>query len=69
MKDHFLLFREVRSILNLVVTALSSGEPPEGEWDRIRGTILRALLPFEEARIAVREGLRGLGQLGELSPS
>ena len=68
MKDHFLLFREVRSIFNLVVTALSSGEPPEGEWHQIRGAIMRALLPFDDARRAVREGLRTLGHLGELSP-
>ena len=74
MNDHFSLIREVRNILKAVVAAIS-GEPPEGEWNQIRGAILRALLPFEEARVAVRESLRALGQLpelgqlGELSPS
>lgn len=69
MDDHFSFIREVRNILNAVVAAAISKEPPEGEWNQIRGAILRALLPFEEARKAVREGLRALGQLGELSPS
>jgi len=66
MDYHFLLVREVRNILNF--TAAVSAEPSDGEWDRIRGAILRALLPFDEARRAVREGLRSVGQLGELAP-
>ena len=60
MNDHFSFIREVRNILKAVVAAMST-EPPDGEWDQIRGVILRALLPFEEARIAVREALRALG--------
>jgi hypothetical protein len=64
MNDHFVLIREVRNILKAVVAAVST-EPLEGEWNQIRGAILRALWPFEEARKAVREALRGLGQLPE----
>ena len=67
MNDHFLLIREVRNILKAVAAAIS-GEPPEGEWHQIRGAIMRALLPFDDARRAVREGLRTLGHLGELPP-
>ena len=65
---HFLLFREVRSVLKLVGAVMSGAEPPEGEWQQIRGAILKALAPFDEARRAVREGLRTLGHLGELAP-
>jgi hypothetical protein len=68
MNDHFLLFREVRNILKAVVVAIS-GEPPEGEWNQIRVAMFHALRPFDEARKAVREALRALGQLGEPSPS
>ena len=67
MNVHFLLMREVRNILKAVAAA-TSGEPPEGEWHLIRGAIMRALLPFDDARRAVREGLRTLGHLGELPP-
>jgi hypothetical protein len=68
MNDHFLLIREVRNILHAVAAAVST-EPSEGEWNRIRVVLFQALRPFDEARRAVREGLRSLGQLGELSPS
>ena len=62
MEDHFCLVREVRSVLRLV--AASVGEPSDGEWDRIRAVLFRALRPFDEARQAVLEGLKGL----DLSP-
>jgi hypothetical protein len=68
MNDHFLLIREVRNILKAVVAAVNN-EPLDGEWNQIRGAILRALLPFDEARKAVREALRALGQLPEPCPS
>lgn len=55
MNDHFSLIREIRNVLK-AVAAVVSGEPPEGEWHQIRGAILRALLPFDDARRAVREG-------------
>jgi hypothetical protein len=61
MDDHFCSVREVRSVSNLVV---KSGEPSDGEWDRIRAVLFRVLRPFDEARRAVLEGLRGL----DLSP-
>ena len=51
------------------VMGAAMAEPTEGEWHRIRGAVLNALLPFDEAREAVRASLRYLGQLGELSPS
>jgi hypothetical protein len=50
-----------------VVAVAGSGEPSEGEWDRIRGAVLRALLPFAEAREAVFQALRGLGAVPEES--
>jgi hypothetical protein len=68
MNDHFLLIREVRNIFKAVVAAVNN-EPLDGEWNQIRGAILRALLPFDEARKAVRAALRGLGQLPEPCPS
>jgi hypothetical protein len=64
---HFCFIREVRNILKAV--AALRGEPTDGEWDRIRGVVLKALLPFDEAREAVWEALSGVGQLGELAPS
>jgi hypothetical protein len=63
---HFCFIREVRNILKAV--AALTGEPTDGEWHRIRGAVMRALLPFDEAREAVRASLAELGQLGELSP-
>jgi Flp pilus assembly protein TadD len=63
MNDHFSFVREVRSILNTM--AAVSGEPTDGEWHNIRGAVLRALLPFDEAREAVRAALSALRQLGE----
>ena len=60
MNDHFSFIREVRNLLKAMLAAMST-EPPDGEWDQIRGAILRALLHFEEARIAVREAPRALG--------
>jgi hypothetical protein len=61
MDDHFSLVREVRSVSSQTV---KSCEPSDGEWDRIRAMLFRALRPFDEARIAVWEGLKAL----ELSP-
>lgn len=49
----------MRNLLKAMVVAMST-EPPDGEWNQIRGVILRALLHFEEARIAVREAPRAL---------
>jgi hypothetical protein len=68
MNDHFVFIREVRNVFKAVV-AVVNDEPLEGEWNQIRGAILRALWPFEEARKAVREALSGLGQLPEPCPS
>lgn len=69
MDDHFLLFRVVRSALTFVVTALASGEPPEGEWNHIRAILFKALRPFDDARRAVWNALSEVGQSGEHSPS
>jgi len=55
MEDHFCLVREVRSVLRMM--AASVGEPSDGEWDRIRALLFRALRPFEDARRAVWEAL------------
>jgi hypothetical protein len=55
MEDHFCLVREVRSVLRLAVG--SGDEPSDGEWDRIRALLFRALRPFEDARRAVWEAL------------
>ena len=68
MDAHFLLVRDVRSVLKLVGAALSALEPSDGEWNQIRVAIFKALRPFDDARRAVREGLRTLGHLGELAP-
>ena len=46
-------------------TLPNNGEPTEGEWNQIRKTVLMALLPFDDARKAVRSGLRALNQLPE----
>ena len=68
MDHHFSLLREIRCVLKAIVAASLSAEPAEGEWNQIRAAIYKALLPFEDARRAVREGLRTLGHLGELAP-
>ncbi len=39
------------------------------EWDRIRNVLMTALWPFDEARQAVRDALRGIGRMPEGSPS
>ena len=62
MDTHFSLIRLVRGVLRVGAAAWSSSEPSEGEWDRIRVAIFKALRPFEEARVAVREALAVLNQ-------
>ncbi len=68
MEDHFSYVRLVRSVLKAVV-AVSSPELSEGDWDRVRAAIFRALRPFEEARVAVRDALASLFQAPEEVPS
>ena len=67
MEDHFSLFRVVRSVLSVV--AGSGSERSEGEWDRMRAAIFRALRPFEEARRAVWEALGEFCPAPEGSPA
>jgi hypothetical protein len=54
--------RIIRSIFKAVTVFT---EPTEGEWDKIRGAVLRAIRPFPEASDAVGEALRALRQLPE----
>jgi hypothetical protein len=56
-----------RNRVKSAVPVAGSGEPTEGEWDRIRGAVLRALLPFAEAREAVFQAMRELGAVPEES--
>lgn len=56
-----------RNRVKSVAAPAGSGEPSEGEWDRIRGAVLRALLPFAEAREAVFQAMRELGAVPEES--
>ena len=65
MDDHFDLIRVVRSVVGLVTR---NDEPSDGEWDRIRAAIYRALRPFEEARVAVHSALSALFQAPEDVP-
>jgi hypothetical protein len=67
MEDHFSLFRVVRCVLGLV--AGPGSERSEGEWDRMRAAIFRALRPFEEARRAVWEALAPFCSTPERSPA
>ena len=69
MEDHFSLFREVRNVLSVVAAAGSASERSEGEWDRMRAAIFRALRPFEEARRAVWEALAPFCPAPEGSPA
>jgi len=62
MDTHFFSVRLVRCVLRIRTAPSSSLEPSEGEWDLIRAVIFKALRPFEEARVAVREALATLGQ-------
>ena len=55
----FCLVRVVRSAFGVVSW---NDEPSDGEWDRIRAAIYRALRPFDEARVAVHNALVALFQ-------
>jgi hypothetical protein len=69
MEDHFSLLRVVRCVLGLVAAAGPGSERSEGEWDRMRAAIFRALRPFEEARRAVWEALAPFCPAPEGSPA
>ena len=69
MEDHFSLFRVVRCVLSSVAAVSSGSERSEGEWDRMRAAIFRALRPFEEARRAVWEALAPFCSTPEGSPA
>ena len=65
-----MMVREIRAVWNAAGLAKApSTEPTDGEWDQIRATMYRALRPFDEARRAVWDALKALGQSGELCPS